>query len=56
MAGKSKALDRLRQLSCWAEIILFLLAFALPSSSFQPAAAIAIIVIAILQFTALRHY
>ena len=56
MAKKSGALDFVRQLCCWLEIGLFLAAVLMPASSFQLYAIIAIIIIAILQFMALRHF
>ncbi|MDR1476737.1 MAG: hypothetical protein LBI17_01250 [Rickettsiales bacterium] len=56
MAKKSGALDAVRQLCCWLEIGLFLAAVLMPASSFRLYTVIAIIVIAILQFMAFRHF
>jgi hypothetical protein len=56
MAKKPDNIDRLRTLSCWLELLLFVLAFLLPVSWFQQFALYAIAVIAILQFTSFRHF
>jgi hypothetical protein len=53
---KPNHIDFLRVASCWVQLLLLVLAFVLPLSSFQFFALIAIIIIAILQFTTFRHY
>ena len=56
MAKKPDKIDRMRRLFCWIKLLLFTLALALPPSRFQTFAFHAIICMAVLQFTYLRHY